>query len=69
MLLIHQMVELANKHGHALHISTLEDLWEAQLLFTVVRTLPSALDSPLTQECRVYLSKPIATTVVHGSCA
>lgn len=69
MLLIHRMVELANKHGHALHISTLEDLWEARPLFTVVRTSPSAPDSPLTQEFRVYRSKPIATTAAHGSCA
>ncbi|KAJ7692186.1 hypothetical protein B0H14DRAFT_3531594 [Mycena olivaceomarginata] len=33
MLLIHRMVELANKHGHALHISTLEDLWEGSAAF------------------------------------
>ncbi|KAJ7888403.1 hypothetical protein B0H14DRAFT_2337221 [Mycena olivaceomarginata] len=44
MLLIHRMVELANKHGHALHISTLEDLWEARPLFTGVPLQTNSYD-------------------------
>jgi hypothetical protein len=73
MTLITRMIVLANRHGHAIHISTGDEPWPAYPMFEVVRVFlfPNLhlLICLLMHICRTTPTRPTAMTADYGCSA
>jgi hypothetical protein len=66
MVFITRLTLLANRHAHALHISTQEDAWVAQPLFRLVRSYIHLNFLPHWNNFRVSHLRPMDMTAGYG---